>query len=289
MAVLKKLNAETGQYEEVLDLTGNGSDNVDSVDLSSLNGKYGLHIGDSYTYALAGENGALTSFNKTIGVTSLNHGIVSASIRDRSTVDNGYAYKPIVNRVLNEGSLDSSGQTITGDYVPLDQENVGYITLMGGTNDSYGFESSVGKDIVDGDKTHIYGAMNLILQKLVDSYPNIPIIVILQPPCANDTATTSAEGVDTSKCSQSYRSIARSQRKQKAVREVAEIYANAYPQIQVVDCCFNWYSPLNADELSTYWGSDLLHMTGEGNKELVNGTKFDSIVKGLKRAIKALS
>lgn len=286
MAVLKKYNAETENYETVLDLSG-GTEDVSGVDLSALNGKYGLHIGDSYTYSLAG-GGALKTFNDSIGVTSLNHGIVSSTIRDRDTVDNGYANRPMVNRVLNEGSLDSSGQTITGDYVPMDQENVGYITFMGGTNDSYGFESSVGTDIVDGDKTHIYGAMNLILQKLVDSYPNIPIIVILQPPCANDTATESAEGVDVSRCSQSYRSIARSQRKQKAVREVAEIYANAFPQVQIVDCCFDWYSPLNPDELAKYWGSDLLHMTGDGNAEIVTGTKFDSIEKGLKRAIKAL-
>lgn len=290
MAVLKKLNSETGQYEEIFDFsTDTESEDVSNVDLSPLNGTYGLHIGDSYTNALAGSNGALTSFNNTIGVTSLNHGIVSSTIRDRANIENGYAYKSMVNRVLNEGSLDTTGQTITGDYVPMDRNDIGYITFMGGTNDSYGFESSVGTDIVDGDKTHIYGATNLILQKLVESYPNIPIIVILQPPSANDTSTESAEGVDVSRCNQSYRSIARSQRKQKAVKEVAEIYANAYPQIQVVDCCFNWYSPLNANELTTYWNADLLHLTGEGYKELVTGTKFDSIEKGLKRAIKALS
>lgn len=291
MAKLRKLNSETGQYEVVLDLSATSeNEGIPNVDLSSLNGKYGLHIGDSYTYALANTNGALNVFNQSIGVTSLNNGIVSSTIRDKSDKNNtGYSYKPMVCRVLNEDSGDTTGQTIVGNYVPLNQENVGYITFMGGTNDSYSQENSVGTDIVDGDKTHIYGAMNLILQKLVDSYPNIPIIVVLQPPCANDTSTESAEGVDVSKCNQSYRSIARSQRKQKAVREVAEIYAKAYPQIQVVDCCFNWYSPLDADELKTYWSSDLLHLTGEGYKELVTGTKYDSIEKGLKRAIKRLS
>lgn len=249
-------------------------------DFSPLAGKYGLHIGDSYTYAMAGSSGAFTSLDTSLGMAgALNYGIVSSTIRDSDGT--GYANRPMVCRVLNEGSMDTSGNTIVGDYVPMDRTDIGYITFMGGTNDSYGLESSVGTDIMDGNRAHIYGAMNLILQKLVESYPDVPIIVILQPPCANLDTDTSPEGANVSKLSQYLNSVYKSQRKQKAVKEVTEVFSNAYDNVYLVDCCFNWYSPMNSTELAKYWNSDLLHLTSAGYSEITNSKKYNCVYKVL--------
>lgn len=70
-----------------------------------------------------------------------------------------------------------------------------------------------------------------------------------------------------------------SQRKQKVVKEVAELYARTYKNVHIVDCCFNWYSPLISSELQEVWSSDLLHLTTNGYEEITEGTKYDSVYK----------
>ena len=263
------------------------NENGDSnTDFSTLANKYSLHIGDSYTAAMAGNGSVFDTLSKSLGMSgALNYGIVSSTIRDKGN-NLGYAYKPMVCRVLNIPSEDTSGNTPVseGEYVPLDREDIGYITFMGGTNDSYSYESSIGTDIMDGTKYHIYGAVNLILQKLVTAYPDIPILVILQPSRANISYddNNSPEGVDISSLDNVMKSVLVSQRKQKVVKEVAELYVQGGFNVHIVDCCFNWYSPLNASDLSNIWSSDKLHLTPKGYSEITNGTKYDSVLSTLK-------
>ena len=51
--------------------------------------------------------------------------------------------------------------------------------------------------------------------------------------------------------------------KETAVKECAEMYS-----LPICDCCFDFYSPMNPNELSKYWQSDKLHLTHDGNAEL---------------------
>ena len=263
------------------------NENGDSnTDFSTLSNKYSLHIGDSYTAAMAGTGGVFDTLSKSLGMSgALNYGIVSSTIRDKGN-NLGYAYKPMVCRVLNTPSEDTSGSTPVseGEYVPLDRDDIGYITFMGGTNDSYSYESSIGTDILDGTKYHIYGAVNLILQKLVASYPGVPILVILQPSRANISYddNNSPEGVDISSLDNIMKSVLVSQRKQKVVKEVAELYVQGGFNVHIIDCCFDWYSPLNASDLSNIWSSDKLHLTPKGYSEITNGTKYNSVLSTLK-------
>lgn len=260
------------------------TDNEEEMpDFSPMNGKYGLHIGDSYTYAMAKTaeesgylDGAFIALDKKMGMAGgLNYGIASSTIRDGSN-SQGYDFQPMVSRVCHK----STGTT--SDYfIPLDRDDIGYITFMGGTNDSAGIESSVGSNIYDGESCHIYGAMHQIMETLLASYPGIPIIVILQPCAANNENTENPEGVDISELSKPLKSVLVSQRKQKAVKEVVELYAKSYENVRVVDCCFNWYSPLISEDLEIIWSDDLLHLTSTGCNEITEGTKYDSVYKAM--------
>lgn len=257
-------------------------------DFSSLSGKYGLHIGDSYTNAMARTasetgyaDGAFIALDKKMGLAGgLNHGIVSSTIRDGSN-SQGYSFQPMISRVCHKTTGTSSDY-----FVPLDRNDIGYITFMGGTNDSAGIESSVGQNIYDGASYHIYGAMHQIMQTLLNAYPDVPLIVILQPCSANNENTENPEGTDISALSQPLKSVLVSQRKQKAVKEVAEFYAQTYKNVHILDCCFNWYSPLIPDELQEIWSPDLLHLTTEGYKEITEGVKYDSLYKKMSEIYK---
>ena len=276
-------------FRKAIAIVTGSSDTPDiEPDLSPLSGKYCLAIGDSYTYALAGESGVLTTYNASLGMAgTLNYGIVSSTIRDRSSSSNGYAYKPMVCRVCHLPSKDSSGETIVGEQVPLDRDDIGYITFMGGTNDSFTYPDSTGTDLCDGDQTHIYGGVNLILTKLVESYPDVPIIVILQPYYANNTSkeVTDMSGnkntVDVSTLNSKFMSMTTQVRKQRIVKEVAEFFSKAYENVHVIDCCFNWFNPLNDEEYAAFWnqGDNGLHLSTNGYNQIVNGEKYDSISK----------
>ena len=158
---------------------------------------------------------------------------------------------------------------------------------MGGTNDSFTYPDSTGTDLCDGDQTHIYGGVNLILSKLVESYPDVPIIVILQPYYANNTSkeVTDMSGntntVDVSTLNSKFMSMTTQVRKQRIVKEVAEFFSKAYKNIHVIDCCFNWFNPLKEEEYAAFWSQadNGLHLSGNGYNQIVNGERYDSISK----------
>ena len=53
--------------------------------------------------------------------------------------------------------------------------------------------------------------------------------------------------------------------KETAVKECAEMYS-----LPVCDCCFDFYSPANPNELSKYWQIDKLHLTSDGHQALID-------------------
>lgn len=270
----------------------------ESYDFSSLEGKYCLAIGDSYTYQMC-SGGPLSDLNTEIGMAgTLNHGIVSATFRDRKNSSNGYAYKPIVCRVLNQNSTDTSGNTITGEYIPLDRDDIGYITLMGGTNDSYGYPSSTGDNPLTSDITTIIGAVNMTVQKLVEAYPDVPILLMTEPEYSKSEFTAGVNSVldftgtydaehasDTSGIKNGYVLGAMvAHRKQKMIYDAYKFWADAYPNVYLLDFCLDWYHVANPND-AKYWRTDdeRLHMTGAGYTELVRGTRYNSILTTLKQ------
>lgn len=284
----------------IISVGDSGTDIPTDYDFSSLSGKYCLAIGDSYTYAIASGSGALTALNAEIGMAgTINHGIVSASFRDRASVNNGYAFAPIACRVLNQGSQDTSGQTIVRDYVPMDRTDIGYITLMGGTNDSYGYPQSTGDNPLNSDITTTVGAVNLTVQKLIESYPDVPILLMTEPEYSNSTFVDGvaespdmtgnyedgAHMSDSSGIENGYVMGAMvAHRKQAKILETYKFWADAYPNVHVLDFCLDWYHVANPDDAGLWSSSDnRLHLSAAGYTELVRGTKYNSILTTLKK------
>lgn len=282
-------------------VSGNGIDIPTEYDLSPLNGKYCLAIGDSYTHQMSNsDSAALAKLNLELGMAgTLNHGIVSASFRDRKTANDGYAFKPISCRVLNQGSKDTSGQTLVGNYVPMDRTDIGYITLMGGTNDSYGYPTSTGDNPLNSDITTTIGAVNLTVQRLIESYPNVPILLMTEPEYSNSSFVGGVESApdmtgnyedgahmsDASGIKNGYVLGAMvAHRKQKMIYDTYKFWADAYPNVYLLDFCLDWYHVANPND-AKYWntGDSRLHMTGEGYTELVRGTTYNSILTTLKK------
>lgn len=232
-----------------------GDDNI-----KELNGKIMLSLGDSFTAHLAGAytdgvsestSGKFHDLANKYGMTLYSYGIVSSTIK--TDENGGYSYQPMATRV----------DKLISDHLS-EANNVGVITFMGGLNDSYGRESSLGNNIADMSKGHTYGACHYIFSSLLNNFPNAEIFVILQPCGANRANDdTDYDGNDTSAMTDIQFSTHISQVKQKIVREVAEFYG-----LNIVDCCFDWYNPNNPNDLITYWGSDKLHLTDSGYKEL---------------------
>lgn len=218
-------------------------------DLSSLNGKVWLALGDSYTSASASAYtdgvtpstiGVWYDLATSLGMTLYSYGIVSSTIRYSTNGSDGYSYQPMVTRV---------DELITDHQHEAD--NVGLITFMGGLNDA---ESFIGT-LDSTDRSTIYGACHQIFNKLSKAFPNAKIVVILQPVSANGTAKDNFDNIQNS--------IYPAQLKQRVVKEVAEFYG-----LPICDCCFNWYTPTNPNHLATIWGDDKLHLSFIGRKKL---------------------
>lgn len=262
-----KLGKFPNSNDVEIDFNGTKKFIIDGVFLNSLptlQGKW-IAFGDSYTNYLAREGGNFEGLALRFGIDIINKGIASSTIKNSS--NGGSSYQPMVDRV----------DAIVTEYA---NQDVKLITFMGGTNDSWGKDSSLGNDIYDMSKGHIYGACHYIFNKLKTSFPNAKILVILQPSCANyqvssitdDTTAQSLGFTDLANAQQfddMQISVLKSQIKQRIVREVAEFYG-----LEVLDCCFNWYSPMNPSELTKYWADDKLHLTNEGNADITNRVRL---------------
>lgn len=228
-----------------------------SSDISTLNGKVWLALGDSATHFLgasytdgvtpstSGKWGALAS---ELGMTLYGYGISSSTIRysTNSSAD-GLSFQPMATRV----------DTLIADH-QSEADNVGLITFMGGANDT-ATETYLG-DLKSIENNTFYGACHQIFNKLVNAFPKAKIVVILQHLFACNTP--SEDGEFSGMTSAQY-DIYFQQLKQRIVKEVAEFYG-----LTICDCCFDWYNPSNPIHYSTIWSDDHLHLSTLGNQKL---------------------
>ena len=228
---------------------------ADASDISSLNGKLWLALGDSYTNQLCGggiedetpqasTSGRWGALATKLGMTLYSYGIVSSTIRmssDNMAHDTA-AYKPMVNRV----------DTLIANH-SSDADNVGLITFMGGANDGWSADK-IGT--IESDEYYtIYGALHSIFAKLINAFPKATILVVLQP--QNWANTTTKGNLDAVQYG-----LVGMYTKETAVRDCAEMYSLPY-----CDCCFDWYNPINPNYRS-FWKTDKIHLSDTGNEML---------------------
>lgn len=211
-------------------------------------------LGDSYTAML---NNHFKSFAERHGLVQDNRGLVSSTIagsQDKVTV--GYhAFWVRLDEAIAEYK---TGKTINGKTYTCD--DVKLITFMGGANDWTTIDESQGINRIGGginetNKETLYGSLNYIFNKLLSTFVNADIVVILQP-------SNEAKG------------NANMRLKESIVREMAEMYG-----LPVCDCIFNWYNPNNPNDAKKYWQSDKLHLNDVGNDELIK--KLEHTVNNL--------
>lgn len=225
-----------------------------------------LGIGDSYMQ----NNTALAAIAAKHNLVCDNRGMASSSISgDEAQTIGLYPFWSRINTAVEEYT---AGKTI-GDAV-YHCEDVKLIVFMGGANDGWiDYRRGAGK--TETDTNTIYGALNSCFSTLLGSFPNADIIVILQPVNYNvssagwDEEMAKGYGFESLAAAKKFSDYQLGQyamhTKESIVKEMAELYG-----LNIVDCCFNWYSVLNPNDRVKYWRSDKLHMTEDGNNEIYN-------------------
>lgn len=225
-----------------------------------------LGIGDSYMQ----NNTALAAIAEKHNLVCDNRGVASSSISgDEAQTVGLYPFWSRINTAVEEYT---AGKTI-GDAV-YHCEDVKLIVFMGGANDGWiDYRRGAGK--TETDTNTIYGALNSCFSTLLGSFPNADIIVILQPVNYNvssagwDEEMAKGYGFESLAAAKKFSDYQLGQyamhTKESIVKEMAELYG-----LNIVDCCFNWYSVLNPNDRVKYWRSDKLHMTEDGNNEIYN-------------------
>ena len=269
MAVWKKLNPETGEYEVIPSASCNangGNDEESTGALPDLTGKTAIFVGDSYIY---GMSAMLKSMCAEFGMVDDNRGEVSSTIC--GTVTGSKGTYPMWNRT----------KVICEEYTAAGTtDDVALIVFMGGANDGFGPSTWIGSGITDTDTEHIYGAMHSLMNDFRKTFPNAKIITVLQPSHYVRTVDGVATDDETAKFF-GFTDLAALQKmdnyqishfsmwlKEKAVQEVAEFYG-----CSIVDCCFNWYSVMNENDRATYWNSDKLHLSSTGYQEVTKAIR----------------
>lgn len=208
------------------------------------NGGVMFTLGDSYTAYM---KSFFSTFAEKHGLVQDNRGLASSTIagsEDKITV--GYhAFWKRLDEAIEEYQ-ESGGYTINGRGYTC--EDVKLVTFMGGANDWHTVNETTDRlgDRDSTDKEQLYGACDYIFNKLLSSFPNADIVVILQPssPLKGNNSMQQKEGI---------------------VREIAERYG-----LPICDCIFNWFNPSNQNEASKYWQSDGLHLTDDGHQAIIN-------------------
>ena len=262
MAVWKKLNAETGEYEVIPGASTGASSGSTPESIPDLTGKTAIFMGDSYTYCMST---MLKSMCAEFGLLDDNRGVVSSTICGDTSGNNGFS--PMWSRT----------KAVCEEYTTAGTtDNVALVVFMGGAYDGFGIDTWIGSGIADTDTNHIYGAMHSILNAFRKTYPKAKIITVLQPSSYNrlvsdvsDDATAKVFGFENLIALQVMDDYQFSNyamfRKEKAVQEVAKFYNTS-----IVDCCFDWHSVLNADDRTKYWNADKLHLTSAGYEDVTN-------------------
>lgn len=270
MAVWKKLNPVTGEYEEIPGANfSEGGENETEV-IPDLSGKTAIFMGDSYT---VGMSAMLKTMCAEFGLAPDNRGKVSSSIC--GDVEGTRGFSPMWSRT----------NAVCNEYVTAGKtDDVALIVFMGGANDGFGLETWVGSGIADTDTNHIYGAMHSILNAFRKTFPKAKIMTVLQPSNYNrmissvtDDETAAIFGfadIDSLQKMDDYQfSNYAMFVKERAVAEVATFYNTA-----ILDCCFNWHSVLNADDRAKYWNADKLHLSSAGYEDVANAIR-EKIIK----------
>lgn len=209
-----------------------------------------LALGDSYT----DRNSKFDTFAEERGLICDNLGLASSTIAgsaDGSTVGFHAFWKRL------DDEISSFPKTIDG--VSYDLSDVKLITFMGGANDWWTVNEEVNRlgDPTSTDKEQLYGACKYIFETFSTTFPNADIICILQPSNAASGTSNYAMWL-----------------KEGIVRNCAEMY-----HIPICDCIFDWYSPVNPNDLSKYWKEDHLHLSADGNTALFTklGNTLDAL------------
>lgn len=225
-----------------------------------------LGIGDSYMQ----NNTALAAIAAKHNLVCDNRGMASSSISgDEAQTIGLYPFWSRINTAVEEYT---AGKTISDAVYHC--EDVKLIVFMGGANDGWiDYRRGAGK--TETDTNTIYGALNSCFSTLLCSFPNADIIVILQPVNYNvssagwDEEMAKGYGFESLAAAQKFSDYQLGQyamhMKEAIVKEMAEMYG-----LNIVDCCFNWYSVLNPNDRAKYWNSDKLHMSSDGNDAIYN-------------------
>lgn len=207
------------------------------------NGGLMITLGDSYT-AMAST--FFDSFASKHGLIQKNVGLASSKIA-RPEGEGQDTIKSFVTRL--DELISSFPLTIDDKQYTL--SDVKLITFMGGANDWTTVDASKNIDRIGNkystDVGQLYGACKYIFSKLLSTFPASDLIVILQP------NNSKLDGID----------LAEMWTKETIVKECAEMYS-----LPICDCCFDFYSPANPNELNKYWRSDKVHLNHDGNAEL---------------------
>lgn len=204
-----------------------------------------ITLGDSYTSYL---NTFFDTFATKHGLVQKNVGLASSKIARPE----GAGQDTIKSFVTRLDELIASFPLKIGDK-QYTLSDVKLITFMGGANDWTTVDASKNIDRIGNkystDVGQLYGACKYIFGKLLSTFPTSDIVVILQP------NNLKSDGID----------MAEMWTKETAVKECAEMYS-----LPICDCCFNFYSPMDPNELSKYWQSDKLHLTSDGHQALID-------------------
>lgn len=219
----------------------------------NYNGGLMIALGDSYT-AMATSNFA--DFAASHGLAIDNLGLASSTIAGSS--DNvTVGYYPFWNRLDTE--IAAFPKSIGGTTYQL--SDVKLVTVMGGANDWWTVDPSQGVDRLGDptstDKEQLWGAIKYILDKILKTFVNADVIVILQPSNVNGADNNYAMWL-----------------KEGIVRDAAEMFG-----IPTCDCRFEWFSPVSPTDKAAYWQNDNLHLSSAGNTALFE--KLEETLNGL--------
>lgn len=212
-----------------------------------------LTLGDSFTAMM---NTYFNTFATKHNLVQDNRGLASSTIAgSEDCVTVGYhAFWVRLDEAIAEYQ---TGHVINGTTYTVD--DVKLITFMGGANDWTTVDESQGIDRIGNrdstNKEQLYGACDYIFNKLLSTFKNADIVVILQP-------SSAAKGNNLM------------QLKEGIVREIAERYG-----LPICDCIFEWYNPSNPTEAAKYWQSDNLHLTADGWNAIID--KLEKTVNNL--------